>query len=125
MIKLLILLLASFPSIAQAVPPQPVAYKGTCYYSADAAYVAFLNDWPQLSNGINYSLQSSVLNVQTVTYTIIDHNQIVYSDLYLAFSNCDTSSFSAYAVQDFLFPALLTFSLLLGFGHGYKFTGSV
>ena len=121
--RILLILFLSFSSSAQAVPPQPVAYKGTCYYSVDAAYTAFLNDWPQLSNGVTYSLQVSTLSGQTVSYDVIDHNQIVYTGLYLAFSNCDTSSFSAYAVQDFLFPALLTFSLLIGFGHGYKFTG--
>ena len=121
--KLILLILLFYPAIAQAVPPQPVAYKGTCYYSVDAAYTAFLNDWPQLSNGVTYILQVSTLSGQTVSYDVIDHNQIVYTGLYLAFSNCDTSSFSAYAVQDFLFPALLTFSMLIGFGHGYKFTG--
>ena len=121
--KPILLILLFSPVIVQAVPPQPVAYKGTCYYSVDAAYTAFLNDWPQLSNGVTYSLQVSTLSGQTVSYDVIDHNQIVYTGLYLAFSNCDTSSFSAYAVQDFLFPALLTFSLLIGFGHGYKFTG--
>lgn len=117
---LLILLLASTPSMSLAA----VAYKGACYYSEDAAYTAFLSDWPQMSNGINYSLQTSSLLGSEVTYTLIDHNHIVYSDLYLSFTSCSTSSFSAYAVQDFLFPAMLTFSLLLGFGHGYKLTGS-
>lgn len=122
--NLLILLLAVIPGMSQALPPQPVAYKGTCFYSVDAAYVAFLNDWPQLSNGITYSLQTSTLTGQAVSYDVIDHNQAVLNDLHLSFSNCDTSSFSAYAVQDFLFPAMLSFALFIGFGHGYKFTGS-
>lgn len=121
---LISLFLVSFSLTPLAATALPVAYKGTCFYSADAAYTAFTSDWPQMSNGINYSLQSSSLIGSDVTYTLIDHNHIVYSDLYLSFASCSTSSFSAYAVQDFLFPAMLTFSLLLGFGHGFKLTGS-
>lgn len=102
----------------------PVAYKGTCFYSEDAAYKTFQHDWPQMSNGMTFSLLSSMLNLQTITYSLIDHNQIEYTDLYISLPSCDSSSFSAYALQDFIFPAMLTFSLLMGFGHGYKFLGS-
>ena len=121
---LLSLFLVTFFLTPLAANALPVAYKGTCFYSADAAYTAFQADWPQMSNGINYSLFTSTLSGSDVVYTLIDHNHVTYADLYLTFANCSTSSFSAYAVQDFLFPAMLTFSLLLGFGHGYKLTGS-
>jgi len=102
----------------------PVAYKGVCFSSEDAAYEAFLLDWPQSGGSINYSLQSSSLIGDVISFTKIDDAFNVFANQNITLSICTQPSLGFYPIQDILFPSILVLVLLLGFGHGFKFTGN-